>query len=480
MADFQFKTTETTSWTERYRQRHGFFRLLDDPSLPNGRRGRVTIYRRGLNGTDQALQTFILSWCSKGKQHKERVVGDKFQAVQRADEICESLYCGRSPVTRTQLGADVLIERYLAHVQRRCDAGEISLKTPRRYRSALQHFRDFIDQQAKRSAKESWPPTRDTSLKFKAYLQGRCISPNGHIQTAVRPLYPKGISFIIASARAMTRWAVQEGLLPADSAHGFTELGRPPTSGAFLSSAPITTEQIIRLLEAADLFQLVLFSFYIFQGARVSEPCWLMVEFIDLEGGWVDYRCIDELGYRTKGSVDKQLPMPYPMVQAVRRLAEGRSGGPLLIKRRLIKHPTEHKTINLAEIIQQIQRQAVSSWSERARAGLTCVSSAGAIDGDVVRREFNHLLQATGAGIEATPKALRHYFATALEEANIPYYTRKYLLGHRLGEKGQRGGDVTAIYTHLQRDFVKECHQRVLDGPLAAVLEAFASRLNNL
>jgi hypothetical protein len=65
------------------------------------------------------------------------------------------------------------------------------------------------------------------------------------------------------------------------------------------------------------------------------------------------------------------------------------------------------------------------------------------------------------------------------EEANIPYYTRKYLLGHRLGEKGQRGGDVTAIYTHLQRDLVKECHQRVIKGPLAAVLTAFQSRLDD-
>ncbi|MFH0982404.1 MAG: hypothetical protein V2A79_12815, partial [Planctomycetota bacterium] len=72
------------------------------------------------------------------------------------------------------------------------------------------------------------------------------------------------------------------------------------------------------------------------------------------------------------------------------------------------------------------------------------------------------------------------HFATALERAGVPYYTRKYLLGHRLNERGGRGSDITAIYTHLEPDFVRATYQRVLDGPFAKVVDAFEKRLAQL
>lgn len=75
---------------------------------------------------------------------------------------------------------------------------------------------------------------------------------------------------------------------------------------------------------------------------------------------------------------------------------------------------------------------------------------------------------------------LRHHFATALERADVPYYTRKYLLGHNLNHKGRQDSDVTAIYTHLDPDFVKAAYQRLLDGPFAEVLEAFTTRFEEL
>lgn len=53
-------------------------------------------------------------------------------------------------------------------------------------------------------------------------------------------------------------------------------------------------------------------------------------------------------------------------------------------------------------------------------------------------------------------------------------------MGHRLNDRGGRGFDITAIYTHLEPDFVKATYQRVLDGPLAKVVEAFGVRLAQL
>ena len=59
----------------------------------------------------------------------------------------------------------------------------------------------------------------------------------------------------------------------------------------------------------------------------------------------------------------------------------------------------------------------------------------------------------------------------------MPYYTRKYLLGHRLSGRGGRGSDITAVYTHLEPDLIRSAYQRVLDGPLAKVANAFTVRL---
>jgi integrase len=467
-----------STWQARYGPRHGYVRLVDDPALPNGRRGRVTIYRRGRNPAPAQPQTFILAWCAGGRRHKERVTGDKFDAVRRADEITATLRSGPQR-EHAPLGVDDLISRYMKHLEQRADAGEVSPNTPGRYRSALQHLAAFVAQDKDRPAGRAPVPDRDFALRFKAQLQGTMISPNGHAHTPRRPLAGKGIGFIMASTRAMVHWAVQEGLLPAVAAEGFAQAARCHITGHALPAPPITTDEVIRLIEAADPYQLALFSFHIFHGVRVAEPCWLMAEFLDAAGEWIDYRCIDELGYRTKGDVNKRLPVPAPMLGALARSLNRRIGGPLLMKRRIVesRSAARRPTGDLGSIVRTVRERAPSGWAERARVAADHLKALGAIDGDDVRREFARLIRQAGVRSDLTPKALRHHFATALERADVPYYTRKYLLGHNHGDTGRRGADVTAIYTHLEPDFIRTIYQRVLDGPLAKVVEAFAQRV---
>lgn len=474
------KTTRV-SWQQRYAHRHAFVRVTGDPALPNGRRGRVTIYRRGHEESSSGSSTFILSWCTDGKHKKERVVGDKFDAVRRADEINSQIAAGAVSST-VQAEPETLLREYVAHLERRADAGQVAPNTPARYRSALTYWVNFVGQDGTCRSCHGWAPVRDSALRFQAFLQGRLIAPNGHPNAKRRPLSMKGIDFILAGTRAMIRWGVREGLLRPGAADGFIAAGRnrPPTR--VLSLPPITTDALIRLVQAADLYQLVLFSFHIFHGVRVAEPCWLMAEFFDAAEGWIDYRCIEELGYRTKGAVDKRLPVPHPMARGLSALLNGRTGGPLLRKRRFVERQSNARrsVSDLAQIVERVQRFSPSSWSERFRMAATHLKQSGATDGDDIRREFSRLARTAGIQSDVTPKALRHHFATALERADVPYYTRKYLLGHRLGGRGGRGADITAIYTHLEPDFIKGAYQRVLDGPLANVLTAFSSRLDQL
>ncbi|MDM8008438.1 MAG: hypothetical protein QUV05_20055, partial [Phycisphaerae bacterium] len=130
-------------WQERYAFRHGFFRMTGDPSLPNGRRGRVTIYQRGRNPTITGIRTFILSWCVQGRRFKERFVGDLFAAVGRADEINKAIAEAAMPARKTAVSVDELVAWFVEYQERRADAGEISPKTPERYEGALDHLIAF-------------------------------------------------------------------------------------------------------------------------------------------------------------------------------------------------------------------------------------------------------------------------------------------------------------------------------------------------
>jgi integrase len=465
-----------SAWQARYASRHRYVRLADAPGLPNGRRGRVTIYHRGQD-KDSSRQSFILSWCHGGKRVKERVVGDQFDAVRRADEIIEALRTG-PPRRPAPLGLGQLAARYIEHLERRAEAGEISPSTPARYRSALQHFVEFATEVGTPSSAKAWVPSRELVLRFKAYLRGKLISPNGHAHTSKRMLSSTGVAFIVAAARALVHWAIAESLLAAAASDAFVHAVKERHARHALSATPIEAADIIKLIEVADPYQLALFSFHIFHGVRVAEPCWTMIEFMDAAGGWIDYRCVDELGYRTKGGVNKRLPLPAPMADALVRLVGGRPGGPLLLKRRVTQggRARAPSAITLRDIIATVQKHPSTGWAQRARVAAEHIKQLGAIDGDVVRREFAVLVRRAGLRSDLTPKSLRHHFATALERADVPYYTRKYLLGHNLGDKGRRGADVTAIYTHLEPEFIKAAYQRLLDGPLAAVLGAFTRR----
>lgn len=277
----------------------------------------------------------------------------------------------------------------------------------------------------------------------------------------------------------MIRWAASEQLLPSASTRTFAQPDQCRARQQAMSAAPITTDELIRLIRAADRYHLTLLAFYIFHGVRVSEPCWLMLEDFDAQGGWLNYRCIERLGYRTKGGVDKNLPVPDVMSRAILHAAGNRHGGPLLVKRRLADtHVTTPE--GLDGIIQVVERQTPPNWSERGRLARAHLKKIGAIDGDDVRREFRQLVRAADVRHSVTPKALRHFFATALEQSDVPYYTRKYLLGHRLTNGGARGDDVTATYTHLEPNQIKTAYQHLLDGSLREVADPFAARLVEL
>ena len=280
---------EKAPWQARYGRRHGFVRLRDDPSLNNGRRGRVTIYQRGHDRSDVRRQTFILAWCAGGRRRKERIIGDRYTAIRRADEINVNIALGGPTPTAEQRELPVLVRDFVGHLEQRSEAGEISPRTPTRYRNALQHLIAYASlDKSKKDQPSGWIPTRDLALRFKAFLHGRAISPNGHEKSRRRTIAPAGMEFILGAARALVQWAVHTGRLPAGSTEAFIPGRRHGQRVPLTSERPLTTQDIVALIRVADLYQLALISFHLFHGARVTEPCWTMIEDVDTAAGWIE------------------------------------------------------------------------------------------------------------------------------------------------------------------------------------------------
>ena len=191
---------------------------------------------------------------------------------------------------------------------------------------------------------------------------------------------------------------------------------------------------------AENVYELLPIALMAYHGLRPSEAAWLMAERIDFENGWITYAGIEELGYRTKGNTEKRLPLPDPLQKLLGKALNGRRTGPVLVRARDRSRPVPP----LAAFCAQVRDSGPQTWSDRQTAAKQALRASGGVNSDDLRRIFRKLAKRAGLDPKITPKALRHHFATALEEAGIGYYTRRYMLGHSVSDRGRR--DVTAVY----------------------------------
>jgi len=80
-----------------------------------------------------------------------------------------------------------------------------SLATVRRYRTATRHLENFAGNQ----------PAHQVDVdQFVRYLRKIKVAPNGHSNTALRPLLDKGISYILETCRSLYGYAADHRHLP--------------------------------------------------------------------------------------------------------------------------------------------------------------------------------------------------------------------------------------------------------------------------
>ena len=273
--------------------------------------------------------------------------------------------------------------------------------------------------------------------------------PNGHENSAKRPLMDKGVKYILECCRNLFAYAARRRHLSAYAENPFAqiEVDRVPVELA----RPVvlfTPDQERRFLEACDDQQFPLFLTLMLTGLRPGELCHLLLpEDLDLSAGVLRVRNKPRLGWQVKTRAERDVPLLPVLAEVLRAALGGRATRPAFRQFRCNRDgylpPLDGKT--RAELEAEAESRLARRQPELGR-GLTrrerlavqraVWRDAGAVKGDRVRAEFIRVACKAGLPPVTAPKVLRHLFATALQDASVDPLVRNALMGYA-SEVGQ-------------------------------------------
>jgi integrase len=234
---------------------------------------------------------------------------------------------------------------------------------------------------------------------------------------------------------------------------------------------------IVDLIQICDPFRLAIFAPLALYGMRPGELGWLFREHV--ENGWLHVRCIPELDYFTKGRRDKG----FPIVDCLRPLlsvTKNDGKGLVFVNRRVATHKAQVPLYgeSLAGLVEEYRRrcsaEAKINASRRREIRNALMKDAGQLTYDHIQSQFKKLSSVLEWPAQATLKDFRHLCSSCLEDAGVPEYYRRYLMGQSFG----RAPIVT--YTHISQDQVKRHYMSAVDTELAPIVAAVERRSKQL
>jgi integrase len=363
-----------------------------------------------------------------------------------------------------------------------------SLATIKRYRAATDHLLTFVEKSCPVRHACDFRPRQAT--EFVRHLRTIKVAPNGHPKARKRPLLDTGIKYILETCCSLFNYAQRNRHLSPYAENPFRtiEVSRMPVED-FRPVVVFTEEQECRFLKACDDWQFPLFLTLLLTGLRPGELCHLLLpEDLDLETGWLYVRNKAQFGWQVKTRNQRDVPLVPVLNKVLRHAIAGRSTGPVFRQRRF-SNGREVLLANVSlpalqrELALRVRRREAASDCSLSRTDRQQVSSTiwrdlGAIDNDLVRREFINVMTGIGMGEITAPKTLRHTFATILQDANVDPLIRNELMGHMPAGLSAPGGGLamTAVYTHTR----PETKRRQLDDAFAgrAVIQYAEQWLN--
>lgn len=338
-----------------------------------------------------------------------------------------------------------------------------SIGTVNRYRTATAHLIEFLGRQPTRPQAHEINPS-----DFAAYVRRIEVAPNGHKKTRKRKLRDKGVQFILETCRSMFTFALKRRHLPPFVANPFSEL--PLDRLKIQDAKPIlvfTADTELAFFKAASGWAFPLHFTLAKTGLRVGELTHLLIEDIDLKGGWLHVRNKTELGWRVKTGTERSVPILPELVELLRRVIGKRVCGPVFVRERLLGRvpPLVGDRRELARICEVRQQAAREGEQFLARVDAQRIANgvwreAGMVKNDAVRISFMRIMKRIGHPEGTCPKSWRHSFATLLQDANVDPLIRQQTLGHK--PTNDNGLGMTANYTHTRGETQREQIERAL------------------
>lgn len=327
-----------------------------------------------------------------GKQVRRKIGGSREEAEQVAAQVNAQLTSGAPTLlTFTAINVPDLRHKFLGHHEYVLKS---SVPTINRYRAATQHLENFALRQRKViQAHEICPNS------FAAHLRSTEVAPNGHPNTARRLLRDKGVQFILETCRSLYSFAAKQHHLPPDVGNPFAEL--PLDRLKIENAKPIfvfNAETELAFLQAADSWAFPIHFTLAKTGLRIGELTHLLIEELDLEGGWLHIRNKTSLGWRVKTGSERSVPVLPEVAAVLRRVISSRSAGPVFLRHRYANGTLPTLIVDrreLERVCHQRQRESGLSISrlEVQRIARTVWRDAGAIKADTVRTSFIQTLK---------------------------------------------------------------------------------------
>jgi integrase len=429
--------------------------------MPSRQRGAPARLRVGKVSVYRHHGAWWLYYREHGRQVRRKLGQDRSEAEQVAAQVNAQLAQGAPTlVAFTPVAVPELRLRFLDYHE---EVLRSSLGTVRRYRAATRHLEDFVaGQPCPPQAHEVRPDA------FAAYLRRIEVAPNGHQNTARRRLRDKGVRFILETCRAMYTYALKRRHLPPYAGNPFSEL--PLDRLKVEDAKPIfvfTADAELAFFQAAPDWAFPVHFTLAKTGLRVGELTHLLIEDVDLGGGWLHVRNKAELGWRVKTGNERSVPLLPEVVAVLRAVVGERKGGPVFLRERLAgKAPAlAGDRREMGRVCGERQQAARAGGQPLTRAEAQKVArrvwwDAGAVKADAVRTSFVRVLRGIGHPEATCPKSWRHSFATLLQDANVDPLVRQQTLGHR--PTSGAGLGMTANYTHTRPETQREQIERAL------------------
>ena len=146
----------------------------------------------------------------------------------------------------------------------------------------------------------------------------------------------KGVQFIFETCRSLYAYALKRRHLPPYAGNPFSELPLErlkieDAKAIFVFTADTELAFLRRCSEWAFPVHFTLAK----TGLRVGELTHLLVEDLDLDGGWPHVRNKTELGWRVKTGQERLVPLLPEVVAVLRAVVGTRRAGPVFLRERL-------------------------------------------------------------------------------------------------------------------------------------------------